>query len=173
MYNAKATRHCKCCMNGYQYRLWLMDLLKVTFAATPMAKLNIFIAHSNSTKLARGFSNITFMYCIYKTNRSAYHFCTSLGAHAWTRLFNCLQFFMSGEDVDSYKWALHQACRVYKGGQLLVFIVIDAYATLAMTIECQFPHACHLLYIWHIKKNVLAKTKKYLMCGQHHKESIN
>lgn len=75
--------------------------------------------------------------------------------------------------MDSYKWALRQACTVYEDGQLPTIIATDADAALATAIECTTPHVCHLLCLWHIEKNVLAKTKKHFTCGQRHKEFLN
>ncbi|HEY9302523.1 MAG TPA: transposase, partial [Phormidium sp.] len=80
-----------------------------------------------------------------------------------TTFIACL-FFLTEETFPNYSWALNKfkSCVV----ALPQVLVTDRELALMNAIDNVFPESIHLLCIWHINKNILAKTKVHFPNNQ-------
>ncbi|CAJ0824060.1 6002_t:CDS:2 [Entrophospora sp. SA101] len=97
---------------------------------------HLFFAHRISIALTRTYPVVLLLDCTYKTNR--YH-----------------------EKEADYEWALTCISKIFNGMSHPKVIVTDRELALMNAIGRIFPGAHHLLCIWHINKNILAKCKHH------------
>lgn len=66
------------------------------------------------------------------------------------------------ETVKDYEWVLQCIKNLYLVLDIsdLDIIIIDADPSIIRAISHKFPLAAHLLYLWHLNKNVLSHCKK-------------
>lgn len=70
--------------------------------------------------------------------------------------------FLSSETVDDYCWVLGAVKKLYEFLDIPdpKVIITDANHSIICAILAEFPLASHLLYFWHMNKNVMANCRK-------------
>jgi histone-lysine N-methyltransferase SETD2 len=69
--------------------------------------------------------------------------------------------FMQNEQEESYKWTLQTFSLWLNPLPFPPVLCTDRDLALLSAIKAIYPKSPHLLCVWHINKNVLAKTKQY------------
>jgi len=118
----------------------------------------LFFAHQHSINLARIYSTVVLMDCTYRTNRYRMPLLHVVGTTGFNTTFSIAFVFLSGETEADYLWALARVNGIFVEHPRV--IVTDRDNALGKAIERVFPGAAHLLCVWHIEKNVLAKCKR-------------
>ncbi len=98
---------------------------------------------------------------MYKINRFNMPFVNIVGMTGMNRLFFGGSIFILGEKEKDYKFfffAIRKLYDVYELSYLKIF-VIDACAAEIAAMECVFFGVNHILCIWYINCNILAKLK--------------
>nr|KAJ0200109.1 hypothetical protein LSAT_V11C600301060 [Lactuca sativa] len=109
----------------------------------------LFIAHPLSIKLAKAFSNIFLMDCIYKTNKYNMPLLDIIGVSlfSWKEK---MQKTILGHYVHLEEIIGQEPCVIMSDRELAL-----------MNGIIFFPTTSNLLCVWDIEKNVLANYKKY------------
>jgi len=122
---------------------------------------HLFFAHQESIELTRTYSFVLLMDCTYKTNRFGMPLLSVVGVTSLnTTFFSCFVFMKEESEAD-YDWGLRQVAKLFEGMDMPQVIATDRELALIRAIESNFPQTRHLLCLWHIEKNVLAKCKGY------------
>lgn len=121
---------------------------------------HMFFAHPKSIALTKSYGNIFVMDCIYKTNKYQMPLLHIVGVTSFnTSFYSCFAFIQKEEEED-YVWVLQRFHNILGVDQHPLAIVTDRELALVNAIEVVFPRTGHLLCLWHIEKNILAKCKK-------------
>jgi histone-lysine N-methyltransferase SETD2 len=74
--------------------------------------------------------------------------------------------FMQNEQEESYKWTLQTFFSWLNPLPFPPVLCTDRDLALLGAIKAIYPKSPHLLCVWHINKNVLAKTKQYFSSNE-------
>ena len=123
---------------------------------------HIFFTHPKSVILGRTYQSVFVMDCTYKTNKYVMPLLDIIGMSSFNKSFYAGFCFLLHEKQEDYVWALRMFSNAmgFDDSQPLV-IVTDREFALINAIDEVFPRANHLLCVWHIQKNVVAKCKPY------------
>ncbi|CAJ0836910.1 6421_t:CDS:2, partial [Entrophospora sp. SA101] len=122
---------------------------------------HLFFAHRISIALTRTYPVVLLLDCTYKTNRYRMLLLNVVGMTSFnTTFFSCFAFLKDEKEAD-YEWALTCISKIFNGMSHPKVIVTDRELALMNAIGRIFPGAHHLLCIWHINKNILAKCKRH------------
>ncbi|CAH1770883.1 10294_t:CDS:1, partial [Entrophospora sp. SA101] len=122
---------------------------------------HLFFAHRISIALTRTYPVVLLLDCTYKTNRYRMPLLNVVGMTSFnTTFFSCFAFLKDEKEAD-YEWALTCISKIFNGMSHPKVIVTDRELALMNAIGRIFPGAHHLLCIWHINKNILAKCKRH------------
>lgn len=122
---------------------------------------HLFFAFEQSLDLLEMYPDILFIDCTYKTNMSL---CIFNGITACNKSFYIGFAFLRYEDNDSYHWMLSRIHELYTHiGQEegLQVILTDNEDALIASLKEVVPSSHHMLCIWHINKNIMARAIKY------------
>ncbi len=115
------------------------------------------------------YPNILFCDYINKTNK--YNMLLSLfsGVTTCNKYFYVSFVFLHYKDKNFYYWVVSQilelyTCKGQKDGSKVVFT--DKKYILITILQEVMPASHHMLYIWHINKNVLGKAKKFFSIAE-------
>jgi len=122
--------------------------------------IQLFFAHPRSVELAVKYPFILVMDCTYKTNRFRMPMLHVIGMTSFNTSFTVAVAFLKEETEPYYRWALEQVANLYGTTKPLV-ITTDRELALMNAVDFTFPTSKHLLCVWHIQKNTLARCKKY------------
>lgn len=108
--------------------------------------------------------NVLFSDCTNKTNK--YNMLLSIfsGVTICNKYFYIDFVFLRYKDKNFYYWVVSQilelyTCKGQKDGSKVIFT--DKKNILIAILQEVMPTSHHILYIWHINKNVLGKAKKF------------
>jgi hypothetical protein len=133
---------------------------------------HLFFAHRISIALTRTYPVVLLLDCTYKTNRYRMPLLNVVGMTSFnTTFFSCFVFLKDETEAD-YEWALTCISKIFNGIPHPNVIVTDRELALMNAITRVFPGAHHLLCIWHINKNILAKCKRHFATEEHWTEFI-
>ncbi|XP_074373898.1 protein FAR1-RELATED SEQUENCE 5-like [Apium graveolens] len=121
---------------------------------------HLFIAHPSSIMLTKNYSSIFLMDCTYKTNKYKMSLLNIVGVTSFNTTFLYAVIFLQKEEVGDYVWALECFVKILGLQRQPLTIVIDRELALMNAIKVVFPDCSHLLCLWHIEKNIIAKCKK-------------
>ncbi|XP_074277536.1 uncharacterized protein LOC141601165 [Silene latifolia] len=82
-----------------------------------------------------------------------------VGVSSSNKSFYSCFVFLNKENVEDYIWALEIFLEMIGPSSQPLVMVSDRNTTLMKAIACVFPRTTHLLCIWHIQKNIVAKCK--------------
>ena len=101
------------------------------------------------------------MDCTYKTNRYGLPLLNIVGVTATGNSFNIAFAFLQNEKQSCYVWALNafKSCVNHEPA----VVVTDRELALMAALSEVFPRVKHLLCVWHINKNILAKCRKHFV----------
>lgn len=110
------------------------------------------------------YPDVLFIDCTYKTNKYNMPLCIFSGVTACNKSFYVGFAFLRHEDKDSYHWVVSQILELYtrveqEDGPEVV--LTDKENTLIASLQEVMPASHHMLYIWHINKNVLGRATKF------------
>lgn len=121
---------------------------------------HLFIAHPSSITLTKSYSSIFLMDCTYKTNKYRMPLLNIVGVTSFNTTFFSTVVFLQKEEVTDYEWALDCFRKMLGLERQPLAIVTDRELALMNAIKVIFPNSTHLLCVWHIEKNIMAKCKK-------------
>ena len=110
--------------------------------------------------LAR-FHKVLLMDCTYKTNMYNMPMLEIVGVTATGASYTAAIVFMAAECVPDYEWALRQLQRDL-GDAAPEVILTDRDQAFMNAVGSIFPDVAHLLCLWHVNQNVMAKAKAIL-----------
>ena len=110
--------------------------------------------------LAR-FYKVLLMDCTYKTNMYNMPMLEVVGVAATGASFTAAVVFMAAECERDYEWALG-VLETQLGGGAPQVVLTDRDQAFMNALGAIFPEAAHLLCLWHVHQNVLAKAKAIL-----------
>lgn len=117
-------------------------------------------AHPTRLNLLHAFPHVLFMDCTYKINKYRMPLLKIVGMTFTDMTFSVAFMFLQHERLDNFKWALDVLHCIMDDSALPHVIMTNRNLALINVISQVFPNATHLLYRWHINKNVFAKCKK-------------
>jgi hypothetical protein len=118
-------------------------------------------AHPESIRLANQYNRVFLLDCTYKTNRYKMPLLHIIGLSPSNLSFSIAFCFMQNEQEESYKWTLQTFFSWLNPLPFPPVLCTDRDLALLGAIKVIYPKSPHLLCVWHINKNVLAKTKQY------------
>ena len=121
----------------------------------------VFFAHPKSVILARTYSIVFVMDCTYKTNKYGMPLLDIIGMSSFNKSFYSCFAFLKHETKEDYVWALKMFSNALGFDSQPLVIVSDREMALISAIEVVFLATTHLLCLWHIEKNIVAKCKGY------------
>ena len=122
---------------------------------------SIFVSHASCVKLSQIFGTVFLLDCTYKTNQLGMPLLVIVGLTCLNSTFIASYVFLKNETFNTYNWALNRF-KAWMGVNPEV-LVTDRELALMNAIGSVFPSAKHLLCLWHIAKNILAKTRKLFL----------
>ena len=125
---------------------------------------SLFFTLPQSIHLLKQFHSVILMDCTYKTNKFNMPLLHICGFTNTNHSFSVGFCFVTKENIPSYTWALLQLKNLLKG-LVPEVIISDWDLALSKALKKTFPSSSHLLCIWHINKNVVAKCKKHFTSG--------
>ena len=164
VYNAKAQQRREVLAGRSPIQALLDKLKESNYQHTVECNANgnvqrLFFAHLDSITLAWRYSSVLLMDCIYKMNRFHMPLLVVIGRTGLNTTFFISFAFLEEENTTRYIWALTQLKNLFTNRPFPAVFVTDADLALANAIVILLPECCHLLCLWHIDKNVLAKCK--------------
>ncbi|KAK9676759.1 hypothetical protein RND81_11G098300 [Saponaria officinalis] len=121
---------------------------------------HVFVAHPKSVRLSKIYRNVYVLDCTYKTNMYKMPLLDVIGVSSSNKSFYSCFVFLKKEKVEDYVWALQMFREMVDSLFEPMVIVSDREGALMKAISIVFPQTTHLLCIWHIQKNIVAKCKK-------------
>ena len=124
----------------------------------------LFFAFEPSLDLLKMNSDVLFIDCTYKTNKYNMPLCIFNGVSACNKSFYIGFAFLQHEDKDSYHWALRKVLELFRrvGEEEGPKVVLtDKEDALIAGLEQAMPASYHILCVWHINKNILARATKF------------
>ena len=97
-----------------------------------------------------------------------------VGMTGQNRLFFAGSMFIPGEKEKDYKLVFYTIRKMYDNYEILypLIFITDAYPAEIAAMKYIFPNINHILCIWHINCNILAKLKP-LIKTQFNRENNN
>ena len=126
---------------------------------------HLIFAHENSVQLTRRFHNVMIIDSTYKTNRFKMPLMSIVGVTCANSTFFSAFAFLRREQDEDYLWAMTKF-KLMIGGVTPRVFVTDCEVALMNALSRCFPESPNLLCIWHINKNVLAKSKTLLQSSE-------
>ncbi|XP_074281819.1 protein FAR1-RELATED SEQUENCE 5-like [Silene latifolia] len=121
---------------------------------------HVFLAHPKSVMLSKLYRKVYVLDCTYKTNVYKMPLLDVIGVSSSNKSFYSCFVFLKKEKVEDYIWALQMFREMIDSSFEPMVIVSDNDKALTKAISIVFPRTTHLLCIWHIQKNIVAKCKK-------------
>lgn len=124
----------------------------------------LFFAFESSLDILKMNSDVLFVDCTYKTNKYNMPLCIFNGVSACNKSFYIGFAFLRHEDKDSYYWVLSKVQELFRrvgkeeGPKV---ILTDKEDALIAGLEQAMPASYHILCVWHINKNILARATKF------------
>lgn len=124
----------------------------------------LFFAFEPSLELLKTYPDVLFIDYTYKTNKYNMPLCIFNGVSASNRSFYIGFAFLRHEDKDSHHWILSRVRELFKcvgkeeGPKV---ILTDKEDALIAGLEEVMPANYHILCVWHINKNILARATKF------------
>jgi hypothetical protein len=130
--------------------------------------LGLFLAHEQSLDLLQGPSEVLLMDCTYRTNKFRMPLFVVTGVTPLSTTFFVGFAFLSQERKTDYEWALVALKGLYdaRGLGAPATLVTDRDPRLMGAIRAVFPGARHLLCLWHVAKNVVARCKRFFQADK-------
>lgn len=116
----------------------------------------LFFSYQNSVELSKR-QNVFVMDSTYRTNKFGMPLLNIVGITSTYNTFSGGFIFMREETQSDYKWAMEKFKEHVQVKPTVV--VTDRELALINAVEEVFLVTKHLLSLWHIKKNILAKCK--------------
>jgi hypothetical protein len=123
-------------------------------------------AHPESIRYANQYNRVFLLDCTYKTNRYKMPLLHIIGLSPSNSSFSIAFCFMQNEQEESYKWTLQTFFSWLDPLPFSPVLCTDRDLALVGAIKSICPRSPHLLCIWHINKNVLAKSKQYFSSNE-------
>jgi hypothetical protein len=123
-------------------------------------------AHPESIRFANQYNRVFLLDCTYKTNRYKMPLLHIIGLSPSNSSYSIAFCFMQNEQEESYKWTLQTFFSWLDPLPFSPVLCTDRDLTLLGAIKSIYPRSPHLLCVWHINKNVLAKTKQYFSSNE-------
>lgn len=123
-------------------------------------------AHPESIRYANQYNRVFLLDCTYKTNRYKMPLLHIIGLSPSNSSYSIAFCFMQNEQEESYKWTLQTFFSWLDPLPFSPVICTDRDLALVGAIKSIYPKSLHLLCVWHINKNVLAKTKQYFSLNE-------
>jgi hypothetical protein len=123
-------------------------------------------AHPESIRLANQYNRVFLLDCTYKTNRYKMPLLHIIGLSPSNSSYSIAFCFMQNEQEESYKWTLQTFFSWLDPLPFSPVLCTDRDLALVGAIKSIYPRSPHLLCVWHINKNVLAKTKQYFSSNE-------
>lgn len=124
----------------------------------------LFFAFEPSLDLLKMNSDVLFIDCTYKTNKYNMPLCIFNGVSACNKSFYIGFALLRHEDKDSYYWVLSKVQELFRrvGKEEGPKVVLtDKEDALIAGLEQAMPTSYHILCVWHIHKNILARATKF------------
>lgn len=124
----------------------------------------LFFAFEPSLDLLKTYPDVLFIDYTYKTNKFKMPLCIFNGVSASNKSFYIGFAFLRHEDKDSHHWILSRVRELFKrvgkeeGPKV---ILTDKEDGLIAGLEEVMPASYHILCVWHINKNILARATKF------------
>ena len=125
---------------------------------------HLFFAFEPSLDLLEMYPDVLFIDCTYKTNKYNMPLCIFSGVTACNKSFYIGFAFLRHEDKDSYHWVLSQVHELYtrvgqeNGAEV---VLTDKDDALIAGLGEVMTTSHHILCVWHINKNVMARATKF------------
>jgi hypothetical protein len=123
-------------------------------------------AHPKSIEYANQYNRVFLLDCTYKTNRYKMPLLHIIGLSPSNSSFSIAFCFMQNEQEESYKWTLQTFFSWLNHSPFPPVLCTDRDLALLGAIKSIYPRSPHLLCVWHINKNVLAKTKQHFSSNE-------
>ncbi len=122
----------------------------------------LFFAKTTSQKMLKFDYKVLLIDCTYKTNVYKMLLYIIIGVMPLNTTYYIIFAFLSSETVDDYCWVLGIVKKLYKFLDIPdpKVIITNTDPSIICAILEEFPLASHLLYFWHMNKNVMANYKK-------------
>jgi hypothetical protein len=123
----------------------------------------VFCTHKSALELLRRYHYVLFMDCTYKTNRYGMPLMDIVGVTPINKTFFVGFGFVKDETESSYTFLLKTLQDIYR--QLSLpdprTFLIDKDQALINNIKIVFPRTDFMLCLWHVNKNILAKSRSF------------
>jgi len=144
-------------------RAFLDELIAANVPCTPhfdgLGRLtHLFISYPATAELLDRFGDVLLVDATYKTNIYDMPVLEVVGITACHVGFTAACVVLPTETQPDYEWALSQLRALLRDREPRV-ILTDKDSALAAAIQLVFPMSAHLLCLWHVNMNVLAKAK--------------
>ncbi|KAK1386908.1 hypothetical protein POM88_015086 [Heracleum sosnowskyi] len=100
------------------------------------------------------------------------HLLNIVGVTSFNTTFFSAIVFLQKEEVGDYVWALEYFRKILGLQRQSLAIVTDRELALMNAIKAVFLDCSHLLCVWHIEKNIMAKCKKKFNTNEEWEEFI-
>ena len=132
----------------------------VSYTTDPDGYVNFFFARTRSIQLAQAYPEVILIDATYHTNRYNMPLLHFVEITAISSTFSIAFAFLQSETDLSYDKAVATFKDLVLGGttKIEVFLTDDKLA-LKNALNVHYPTIPHLLYLWHINKNVLTKVQ--------------
>ncbi|XP_074265811.1 protein FAR1-RELATED SEQUENCE 5-like [Silene latifolia] len=124
---------------------------------------HLFLAHPKSVMLSKIYRKVYVLDCTYKTNMYKMPLLDVIGISSSNKFFYSCFVFLKKEKDEDYVWALEMFKEMIGPTFQPLVIVSDRDMALKKAILVVFPQSIHLLCIWHIQKNIVAKCKSHFI----------
>ena len=152
---------------GLLQRLLIQNEWKYAFKQDKEGHVQFFMfAHPESIKYANQYNRVFLLDCTYKTNRYKMPLLHIIGLSPSNSSYSVAFCFMQNEQEESYTWTLQTLFSWLDPLPFYPVLCTDRDLALLGAIKEVCPRSPHLLCIWHINKNVLAKTKQYFSSNE-------
>src|SRR6266498_4627264 len=133
-----------------------------------------FIAHDKYIDLLIKNFEVLVIDLTYKINMFQMPLINIIGMTGQNRLFFTKNMFIPGEKEKDYKLVFYTIRKMYDnyGIPYLLIFIIDVYPAEIAAMKCIFFNIKHILCIWYINCNILAKLKP-LIKAQFDRENSN
>lgn len=123
----------------------------------------VFCTHKSALELLRRYHYVLFMDCTYKTNRYGMPMMDIVGVTPINKTFFVGFGFVKDEKEPSLTFLLRNLRDIYRNLNLpdpRTFL-IDKDEALMNSIKAVFPSTDFMLCLWHVNKNILAKSRSF------------
>jgi len=120
----------------------------------------LFFAHATAITLARTWPEVLLMDTTYRTNYYNLPLLHFLGRLPTGKNFTITFCFISDKNERMFSWALRMLKASVYGPVKQSVVLTDHDKELEKSLLSMLPSVPHLLYIWHVEKNVLKHAQK-------------